>query len=253
MWSPDRRTTEWSGPLPRPLTRGVRCQGRTEGQGQRGRKAAGRALGKVGGAGDGTRGRNKFRTALATPRRGMKVGKLHQGRNIMKRLSTLALTTMSLLLLGVVLLAGDAIAQQKSLKEQLVGTWIYVSSTSTRADGSKTDRPNLQGIVIYTSDGHFAFVSVRADLPKLANPDRARATAEEAQAVVAGSIAYYGTYSINEVDKVITPKVDGSTYANMIGTDQKRIITSLTADELKFTNPRTLAGETLELVWKRAK
>ena len=166
----------------------------------------------------------------------------------MKQLNTLALTTMSLLLL-VVLLAGDAIAQQKSLKEQLVGTWMYVSSTSTRADGSKIDRPNLQGIVIYTSDGHFAFISVRADLPKLANPDRARATAEEARAVVAGSIAYYGTYSINEVDKVITPKVEGSTFANMIGT----VITSLTAEELKFTNPRTAAGETLELVWKRAK
>jgi len=108
--------------------------------------------------------------------------------------------------------------------------------------------------VIYTSDGHFAFVSVRADLPKLANPDRARATAEEAQAVMAGSIAYYGTYSINEVDKVITPKVEGSTFANMIGgAEQKRIITSLTADELKFTNPRTPSGETLEIVWKRAK
>ena len=200
-------------------------------------------LGKWEGQGMEHGGRNKFRTALATPRRGMKVGKLHQGRNIMKRLSTLTLTTMSLLLLGVVLLAGDAI----------VGTWIYVSSTSTRADGSKTDRPNLQGIVIYTSDGHFAFVSVRADLPKLANPDRARATAEEAQAVVAGSIAYFGTYSINEVDKVLTPKVEGSTYANLIGTDQKRIITSLTADELKFTNPRTPAGVTLEFVWKRAK
>ena len=62
----------------------------------------------------------------------------------------------------------------------------------TQADGSKTDRPDLKGIVIYTSDGHFAFVSVRADLPKLANPDRERATAEEARAVVAGSIAYYG-------------------------------------------------------------
>jgi hypothetical protein len=184
----------------------------------------------------------------------MKVGKLHQGRNIMKRLSTLALTTMSLLLLGVVLLAGDVIAQQTSLKEQLVGTWIYVSSTSARADGSKTDRPNLKGMLIYTSDGHFALVSVRTDLPKFANPDRARATAEEAQAVVAGSIAYYGTYSINEVDKVITPKVEGSTDANMIGgAEQKRIITSLTADELKFTNPRTPAGVTLEFVWKRAK
>jgi hypothetical protein len=156
--------------------------------------------------------------------------------------------------LGLALLPGSAVSQQESLKEQLVGTWIYVSSTSTRADGSKTDRPNLKGIVIYTSDDHFVFVSVRADLPKLANPDRARATAEEAQAVLVGSIAYYGTYSINEVDKVITPKVEGSTFANMIGgAEQKRIITSLTADELKFTNPRTPSGETLEIVWKRAK
>ena len=164
------------------------------------------------------------------------------------------LNLFAIVALVIALLPGSARGQQKSLKEQLVGTWIYVSSSSTRVDGSKTDRPNLKGIVIYTIDGHFAFVSVRDDLPKLANPDRARATAEEAQAVVAGSIAYYGTYSINEVDKVITPKVEGSTFANMIGgAEQKRIITSLTADELKFTNPRTPSGETLEIVWKRAK
>jgi len=171
----------------------------------------------------------------------------------MKRFGMLAATTVSVIIMGAALPMGDAFSQQKSLKEQLVGTWIYASSTSTRADGSKTDRPNLKGLVIYTSDGHFAFVSVRADLPKLASPDRARATAEEARAVVEGSIAYYGTYSINEVDKILTAKVEGSTFANLIGTDQKRIITSLTADELKFTNPRTPAGETLEFVWKRSK
>jgi len=171
----------------------------------------------------------------------------------MSRYSMVVLTTLALLGSGIALPAGDAVAQQRSLKDQLVGTWIYASSTSTRADGAKTDRPGLKGIVIYTSDGHFAFVSVRADLPKLANPDRARATAEEARAVVAGSIAYYGTYSINEADKVLTAKVEGSTYANLIGTDQKRIITSLTADEMKFTNPRTPSGVTLEFVWKRAK
>ncbi len=137
----------------------------------------------------------------------------------MRRLGVLIATTMLLVILGVVLPLGDALAQQKSLKEQLVGTWIYVSSTTTRADGSKTENLN----------------------------------AEEAKAVVAGSIAYFGTYSIDETDKVVIPKVEGSTYANLIGTDQKRIITSLTTDELRFTNPRTPAGVTLEFVWKRAK
>jgi hypothetical protein len=72
--------------------------------------------------------------------------------------------------------------------------------------------------------------------------------------LMAGSIAYYGTYSVNEVDKVITAKVEGSTFANLVGAaEQKRIITSLTADELKFVNPRTPSGDTLEFIWKRAK
>jgi len=168
------------------------------------------------------------------------------------RIARLLIAT-SLLLLGVAMLASDAIAQQKSLKDNLVGTWIYVSSTRTAADGTKADDSNLKGIVIYTSDSHFAFVSVRDDLPKLANPDRTRATPEEAKAILAGSIAYYGTYMINEVDRVLTANVEGATYPNLIGTDQKRIITSITADELRFTNPRTPAGVTLEFVWTRAR
>ena len=72
--------------------------------------------------------------------------------------------------------------------------------------------------------------------------------------MVQGSIAYFGTYLINEADKVITAKIEGSTFANMVGgPDQKRIITSLTADELEFTNPASTSGATLELVWRRAK
>ena len=34
---------------------------------------------------------------------------------------------------------------------------------------------------------------------------------------------------------------------------QWKIIPSTTTDEMKFTNPRTSAGVTLEFVWKRAK
>jgi hypothetical protein len=173
---------------------------------------------------------------------------------VMNRHAMLALASLALVGSAIALPTSDAFAQPKSLKEQLVGTWIYVSSTITRPDGTKSDRPNLNGIVIYTSDGHFAFVSARTDFPKLASNDIARATAEEAQAVVAGSIACFGTYSVNETDKVIIPKVEGGTFANLIGgAEQKRIITALTEDELRFTNPRTPAGTTLEFIWKRAK
>ena len=47
--------------------------------------------------------------------------------------------------LGLTLLLGDAIAQQKSLKDQLNGTWTFVSSTGRLADGSPTWGTNPTG------------------------------------------------------------------------------------------------------------
>jgi hypothetical protein len=48
--------------------------------------------------------------------------------------------------------------------------------------------------------------------------------------------------------------IEASTFPNLVGApNQRRIVTSITTDEMKFTNPRTLAGLTLEIVWKRAK
>jgi len=145
----------------------------------------------------------------------------------------------------------SAFAQKASLKEQIVGTWIHVSTTVTAPDGKKTDRPG-QGVVIYAPDGYFAFVNVANNLPKLAANNRDKATVEEAKAIVAGSIAYYGTYTVDEGTKTIVPKVEGSTFPNMVGTDQSRIVTSITADEMRFTNPKAPAG-VLEIVWRRAK
>ena len=145
----------------------------------------------------------------------------------------------------------SAFGQKTSLKEQIVGTWIHVSTTVTTPDGKKMDRPG-QGVVIYAPDGYFAFVNVANNLPKLAANNRDKATVEEAKAIVAGSIAYYGTYTVDEGTKTIVPKVEGSTFPNMVGTDQSRIVTSITADEMRFTNPKAPAG-VLEIVWRRAK
>jgi len=54
-------------------------------------------------------------------------------------------------------------AQGKSLKDQVVGTWIYVSSTGKRDDGSTVLRPSLQGAVTYTADGRFHFITTRTE------------------------------------------------------------------------------------------
>ena len=163
-------------------------------------------------------------------------------------------TTM--IMFGLTLLSGSSVAQQSTLKDRLLGAWALVSVVGERADGSKLEPfgPNPKGIIIFTGGGHFALFQSSGDVPKIAANDRAKATPEEATAIVRESIAYYGTYSVNEGEKTLAVKLNGSTYANLVGgPEQKRIVTSLTPDELKFDNPRTPAGVTLQTVWKRAK
>lgn len=157
-------------------------------------------------------------------------------------------------LISVFAIANDAFSQAKSLKDQLIGTWTYESSKATREDGSPIERPKLQGAVTYTAEGRFHFITVRSDAPKYASGDSSRPSPEEAMAIASGVVAYTGTYTVDESTKTIHANIETSSFPNLVGApNQRRIVTSITDDELKFTNPRTPAGITLELVFKRAK
>ena len=165
-----------------------------------------------------------------------------------------ALALCATVLITIAAFPSNSVAEQKSLKDQLVGTWIYVSSTGKREDGSAVQRPSLQGAVTYTADGRFHFITTRTDVPKYASSDPTRPSPDEAMAIASGSIAYTGTYTVDENTKTIHANIETSTFPNLVGApNQRRVITSITADELKFTNPRTPAGVTLDLVFKRAK
>ena len=166
-----------------------------------------------------------------------------------------ALRLFAATLLGFALLPGSAVSQQTSIKDQIVGAWTLTSLVAEREDGSKTDLfgPNPKGIIIFSRDGHFSLFQSQAEVPRIAASDRAKATPEEAMAIVRGAIAYYGTYTVNEADKTLLVQVEASTFANLAGgAPQKRIVTLLTADELGFDNPRTPGGMTLRTAWKRA-
>jgi len=172
----------------------------------------------------------------------------------MRRLIATAMTATFLLHAGPVVFGNSALAQ--SAKEQIVGAWTLVSADSVFPDGRRVQvfGPNPQGMMIFSRDGQFALVQMRAGLPRIAANSRAQGSAEENKAIVEGSIAYFGRYSLNEADKVMIVRLEGSTFANLLEmAEQKRLITVLTQDELKFENPRTPSGATLEVVWRRAR
>jgi hypothetical protein len=93
---------------------------------------------------------------------------------------------------------------------------------------------------------------VRSDLPKFASQNRAKGTPEENKAVVLGSVATFGTYTVDETKKTYTLKYEGSSFPNRVGTEETRPFT-IAADELKVTNPSTSVGGASELIYKRAK
>jgi hypothetical protein len=156
---------------------------------------------------------------------------------------------------GLALLPAKAIAQQKSLKDQLVGTWNLATWERTAPDGSKvhTFGTNPKGVNVFSADGRFFILYARADLPKLASNVRAKVTPQEAVALYLGTIAYNGTYTVDDASKTITFHIETTTFPNQLGMQQKRVISSITADDLKYANPTALAGGQIEVTFKRAK
>ena len=146
-----------------------------------------------------------------------------------------------------------AIAQRTSLSARLVGSWRFVSSTAKLADGSPQWGVDPQGLLIFTDDGHFSWQVFRSDRPRFASNDRTKGTPAENEAAIEGSLAYFGTYSVNESTKTLITHIEGSTFPNSQGEMQRRVITRLTADELVYVNPENTLGARVEAVWKRVK
>jgi hypothetical protein len=163
----------------------------------------------------------------------------------MTRIITLATAALSV---GLVL-PGPAIAQTA---KDLAGTWTNVANVNIRQDGSRVDvfGPKGTGLAIFDSNGRFAIVNINPETPKFSSNNRAQGTPEENKAAVLGGIALYGTYSV--ADKVINFKVEGSTYPNWTGTEQKRNVSAYTADQFTWSLPASIGG-TAEVTWKRLK
>jgi hypothetical protein len=69
----------------------------------------------------------------------------------------------AILAAGAGLSSGSAGAQQKSLKDQLIGTWTLVSWENTAANGTKRQLANPKGIFILDAGGRYAEVWERGD------------------------------------------------------------------------------------------
>jgi len=128
------------------------------------------------------------------------------------------------------------VASEISIRDQLIGSWRFVSSISIRKDGSTFDRwgPTARGIFIFDRNGYYSQM--------IANTDRMFGPR---------AVSSFGKFSVDEATKIILTEVEGSSTPKAIGTTQRRTIISLNQDQLKYLNPETPSGNTVEAVWQR--
>src|SRR5579859_2294084 len=143
----------------------------------------------------------------------------------MYRRTILCVSTM---VLGLALLPASAVAQQKSMKDMLVGAWTVLLSDSVKDDGTHvaTYGPNPEGSLIFTPNGHYSLQIIRYGRPAFASKNRMAGTADENKAAVQGMISHFGTYSVDEAAKAITFRIEASSFPNWDATVQKRPITA---------------------------
>jgi hypothetical protein len=167
-------------------------------------------------------------------------------------------------IIGKILLAGIAfcvlassVAAQnaKTMREQLIGSWDMVSAVVT-VDGTQGEvfGPHPQGMLIFERNGRFVQIEITPGLAKFTSNSRDTGTPEENKADVTETLAFYGTWSVDEGARTVTYHVVAGTYPNFNGVDLKRLVTTLDATDLVWTNPTPSQGSgSGHVAWKRVK
>ena len=165
----------------------------------------------------------------------------------MKRYSLISLSAT--VLVGLGLLSHNALGQQKSLKDQLVGTWTLASSSEDYQDGRKENSwgSGVEGAINFDGNSHVMLMIIgAADVPAPpGNPPVSKRNV----------VAYFGTYSVDEAAKTVTYTAERATEPNFEGRARKASVT-LNGDELvQVSAPVTIPQGTFNpnIVWKRAK
>ena len=155
----------------------------------------------------------------------------------------------------IALAAPSAFAQQKaapSLKAALTGTtWAVVSAEGTDAKGQKrgiVEGKSVGGQLMLGANGRYSYMLI-AEMPKLAK-DRLGATPAEDKMVAQGVLTHYGTYTIDDKERMLVMNIERSSFPNQNGQVSKRAVT-MKGGELVLDNPARMTGGTTHVVLKK--
>jgi hypothetical protein len=134
----------------------------------------------------------------------------------------------------------------------LAGTWTLVAADVLHPDGSRShdygDAP--KGLLLIDRAGHYSLQIYRADRPRFANPDKAKASAQEYRAAVMGASTHYGTIAVEPDRHQLVFHIEGASFLNWEGQEQRRAF-ELHGDTLSYRVPPRPDGNVPVSVWRR--
>jgi hypothetical protein len=159
------------------------------------------------------------------------------------------LSLSAIAVLGLVVLPNIAMARHKSLKDSILGSWLVVS-VSDKYDDGHTVNPwgsGMKGNFTFDNAGRFTQILIGEADQTMKSPDPRKPDAI--------ALAYFGSYTVSDADKVISLHVDGATNSMRAGSDQKFTLTmkgdAMTLAGSQRTDQQGKFSPTLEV--KRAK
>jgi hypothetical protein len=109
-----------------------------------------------------------------------------------------------------------------------------------------------EGLLLFGSDGRYALVGVRADLPKFASGNRLQGTADENAEIAKGNVAHFGMYTVDTAAHVIVFHIQRGTFPNWDGDVQRRPFI-IDGDRLTHVTPGSFGYGAAKVVWQRMK
>lgn len=137
---------------------------------------------------------------------------------------------------------------------KVAGTWRLVSAQlDPNGRNEALYGPNPSGQLIFTADGFFSVVVHNPAVPPFAAGAPGQGTAAENQAAVAGSLALYGTYLVDENGEFLSEVVLGCTFPNWNGLHRTRQqLTETVTGDLMVEHLTDPGSPLIELQWQRA-
>lgn len=134
----------------------------------------------------------------------------------------------------------------------LAGTWTLEAADVLHLDGSRSSDYGAapKGLLMIDRQGHYALQIFRAERAHFAAGDKAHGSPAEFQSAVMGSSTHYGTLELDAAKHLLVFHIDGASFPNWEGQQQRRSY-ELRGDELSYRVPPRPNGDVPLSVWRR--